>query len=126
RWAEEMETLRQLGYAVAPLLVPLEEIDNLRRENQELRNGMQSASKTDEDLARVLEQKNALDAVLQMRSHLQANVAHELRTPLAAIRGYTRMILDGRGGEVNATQKEYLRIVTENTNRLIGLVSWMR
>jgi signal transduction histidine kinase len=35
------------------------------------------------------------------------------------------MIVDGRGGEINSTQKEYLRIVTDNTNRLIGLVSWM-
>ena len=35
------------------------------------------------------------------------------------------MILDGRGGEINPTQKEYLRIVTDNTNRLIGLVGWM-
>ena len=35
------------------------------------------------------------------------------------------MIVDGRGGEVNATHKDYLRIVMENTNRLIGLVSWM-
>jgi two-component system OmpR family sensor kinase len=35
------------------------------------------------------------------------------------------MIIDGRGGEINATQKEYLRIVGDNTNRLIGLVSWM-
>jgi signal transduction histidine kinase len=60
-----------------------------------------------------------------MRSHLQINVAHELRTPLAAIRGYTRMILDGRGGAVNDTHREYLRVVTENTNRLINLIGWM-
>src|SRR5436853_3255960 len=35
------------------------------------------------------------------------------------------MILDGRGGEINDTQRQYLRIVTENTNRLIALVGWM-
>jgi signal transduction histidine kinase len=123
--AEEIEAVRQLADNASPILSRLQEIDRLRRESQELRKAMQSASKVTDDFAGVVEQKNALEAVLQMRSHLQANVAHELRTPLAAIRGYARMILDGRGGEVNATQKEYLRIVTENTNRLIGLVSWM-
>ena len=35
------------------------------------------------------------------------------------------MILDGRGGDINDKQKEYLRVVTDNTNRLITLVSWM-
>jgi signal transduction histidine kinase len=35
------------------------------------------------------------------------------------------MILDGRGGAINDTQRDYLRVVTENTNRLINLVSWM-
>jgi signal transduction histidine kinase len=123
--AEQIEAIRQLAYDASPVLARLQEIEKLRREGQELRNAMQSASKINDNFAGVLEQNNALEAVLQMRSHLQANLAHELRTPLAAIRGYTRMILDGRGGEINATQKDYLRIVTENTNRLIGLVSWM-
>jgi len=35
------------------------------------------------------------------------------------------MIIDGRAGEVNETQSEYLRIICENTNRLINLVTWM-
>ena len=117
--------IRQLAYDASPILARLQEIDKLRRENHELQNTIRSASKPNRDLARVLEEKSALHALIQMRSHLQANLAHELRTPLAAIRGYARMILDGRGGEVNSTQKDYLRIVTENTNRLIGLVSWM-
>jgi signal transduction histidine kinase len=93
---------------MGPVLVRIVEIDRLRRENRQL-----------------LDEKKSLDAAIQMRSHLQANVAHELRTPLAAIRGYARMILDGRSGEINDTQKEYLRVVTDNTNRLINIVSWM-
>ncbi len=123
--SEEIEVIRQLAYDASPILVHLQEIDKLRRENHELQNTIRSASKPQQDLARVLEEKSALQALIQMRSHLQANLAHELRTPLAAIRGYARMILDGRGGEVNSTQKDYLRIVTDNTNRMIGLVSWM-
>jgi two-component system sensor histidine kinase VicK len=35
------------------------------------------------------------------------------------------MLLDGRAGEITNTQKEYLRVVTDNTDRLIHLVTWM-
>jgi signal transduction histidine kinase len=123
--AEAIESVRQLVYDVSPILGRLQQLEALRQENQEMKAAIRHVSDTEKDLARTIEQRNRLDAVIQMRSHLHANIAHELRTPLAAIRGYTRMILDGRGGEINPTQREYLRVVTDNTNRLIGLVSWM-
>jgi two-component system OmpR family sensor kinase len=80
-------------------------------------------SETTEEGAPSLNER--LRAIIDMRSHLQSNIAHELRTPLSAIRGYTRMLLDGRAGEITNTQKEYLTVVTDNTNRLIHLVSCM-
>jgi signal transduction histidine kinase len=123
--AEDIEFVRQLAYESAPVVVRLQEIERLRRENKELAALKASAAQAREDLDKALQEKQSLDAVIQMRSHQQANVAHELRTPLAAVRGYARMILDGRGGEINDTQRDYLRIVTENTNRLISLVGWM-
>jgi signal transduction histidine kinase len=123
--AEAIESVRQLVYDVSPILGRLQQLEALRLENQEMKAAIRRVSDTDKDLARAIEQRNTLDAVIQMRSHLHANVAHELRTPLAAIRGYARMILDGRSGEINPRQREYLRVVTDNTNRLIGLVSWM-
>jgi len=76
-------------------------------------------------LAELTRRNTQLESLAAMRSHLQANVAHEIRTPLAAIRGYTRMVLDGRAGEVNEQQREFLNIVTENTNKIIHLVNWM-
>jgi len=123
--AEDTEVVRQFAYDAAPILARLQEIEKLRRENRELRASAATARDAAEDIAAVREERNALNAILQMRTHQQVNVAHELRTPLAAIRGYARMILDGRGGPVNEKQQEYLRVVTDNTNRLIGLVSWM-
>jgi signal transduction histidine kinase len=123
--AEETTVIRQLAYDSSPILLRLQEIQKLRQESQKLSESLERASETEQEIAALKSQRNQLNAIIEMRSHLQANVAHELRTPLAAIRGYARMILDGRGGEVNATQTEYLRIVTENTNRLIGIVSWM-
>jgi signal transduction histidine kinase len=101
---DEVEFVRQVSHYISPAIARLEELEKLRshyRENESLR------------------------AILEMQKHLQSNVAHELRTPLATVRGYTRMILDGRVGEIPQTQRDYLNIVTENANRLIGLVNWM-
>jgi signal transduction histidine kinase len=123
--AEDVEAVRLFSYDAGPILARLQEIQVLRRENQTLSTQVEEARLANETLDSLIEEKNGLQAILQMHSHQQVNVAHELRTPLAAIRGYVRMILDGRGGEINETQREYLRIVTDNTNRLISLVGWM-
>src|SRR5207244_7531274 len=109
----------------APILARLLQIESLTRKNQELAQNVERVARAEANLAKTIEDKNFRDALLKMGWHLQSNVAHDLRTPLAAIRGYARMILDGRSGEINNTQREYLRILTENTNRLINVVSWM-
>jgi signal transduction histidine kinase len=57
----------------------------------------------------------------QLKSRLLSNVAHELRTPLVAVRGFTKMMLDGRAGAMNRTQSEYLTIISENADRLVAL-----
>jgi len=123
--AEDIESVRQFSFDAGPILSRLQEIQRLQQENQTLAADLDQVRAAAEKLDKVLEERNGLHAILQMHSHQQVNVAHELRTPLAAIRGYVRMILDGRGGAVNDTQREYLRIVTDNTNRLIALVGWM-
>jgi len=73
----------------------------------------------------VTDEKIRFEALIKIASHVQSNIAHDLRTPLGAIRGYARMILDGRAGDTNDTQREYLRIITENTNRVINIANWM-
>jgi len=56
----------------------------------------------------------------QIRVRMLSNFTHELRTPLVAIRGYIKMILDGRAGPVNDTQREYLTIVAGNADKLVA------
>jgi signal transduction histidine kinase len=52
-----------------------------------------------------------------------AEQVHDLRTPLVAVRGYTRMVLEERAGPLNGTQREYMTIVAENTAKVIALLS---
>ena len=123
--AEDIEWARQFAHDAAAICARLKAIESLRSLNQQLSANAERLTEIEDSLNTVVEERNTLQAIMQMRSHQQVNIAHELRTPLAAIRGYARMLLDGRGGEINSRQKDYLTVVTENTNKLINLVGWM-
>ncbi len=57
-----------------------------------------------------------------MKTQLLSTVSHELRTPLASIKGFATTLLrqDVRWDE--ATQREFLRIIEEESNRLEELI----
>jgi signal transduction histidine kinase len=123
--AEEIESVRQLAYDAAPILSRFQEIDALMAKNHALSAASERIAEIGDSLTKVAAERNRLDAQLEIGRHVQSNIAHELRTPLAAIRGYARMMLDGRTGDVSDTQRDYLRIINENTNRLINVANWM-
>lgn len=54
----------------------------------------------------------------QMKDDFISSVTHELRSPLTAIKGYVNFILEGKSGDINDKQKEFLTIVANNTARL--------
>ncbi|HET7566783.1 MAG TPA: histidine kinase dimerization/phospho-acceptor domain-containing protein [Gaiellaceae bacterium] len=49
------------------------------------------------------------------RDELISRVAHELRTPLAAISGFAELLLDE---ETDETKLGYLRVIAENARKL--------
>ena len=49
-------------------------------------------------------------------------VSHQLKTPLSGIKGYLEVLITEDLGKLNKEQKEYLKDVLENTNRMIDLV----
>src|SRR4029077_4470834 len=51
------------------------------------------------------------------------NVAHDIRTPTTAIRGYVRMLMDGRVGAVTPDQKECLGVALRSAEQLATLAS---
>jgi two-component system phosphate regulon sensor histidine kinase PhoR len=58
----------------------------------------------------------------RMRRDFVANVSHEFKTPLTAIRGYTETLLGGALDD-RATATDFLRIVERNARHLESLVS---
>jgi two-component system, NtrC family, sensor histidine kinase GlrK len=66
------------------------------------------------------EQLNKIDT---MKSDFFSVMSHELRTPLTSIREGTSLLLEGVGGTLNDKQQKLMGIVSEESNRLIGLVN---
>lgn len=61
-------------------------------------------------------------AVDRMKDEFIAMASHELRSPVAGIRGYISMILDGTFGPVNQKTGDCLKTVQGAAGRLTGLV----
>jgi signal transduction histidine kinase len=61
------------------------------------------------------------ELLLRMMLNFITILAHELRTPLVAIRGYTKLVLEGGAGEVNLVQQSHLQKVLEDANEIVKL-----
>ena len=59
----------------------------------------------------------------QMKSDFVSLASHELRTPLTSIEGYVDLILDGDVGKISKEQREFLQIISQNTQRLETLIN---
>ena len=59
----------------------------------------------------------------QLKSDFLGNVSHELRSPLAAIKGYVDNLLDGVAGPLADKPQHYLGRVRDNADRLSRMVS---
>jgi len=61
--------------------------------------------------------------VERMKTEFVSIAAHQLRTPLSAIKWILRMILDGDLGEINASQREFLEKTYVSNERMISLIN---
>lgn len=59
----------------------------------------------------------------RMKSSLISTVSHELRTPLASIKGYATTLLAEDVEWDRASQREFLEIISSESDRLSGLVN---
>ena len=72
----------------------------------------------------ITDRKAAEDAAREldrMKSEFISNVSHELRTPLHSMRGFTKLLLDGKVTDPN-TQMEFLDIIDKEGEHLTDLI----
>lgn len=70
----------------------------------------------------LLQDVTAIRRLENMRSEFVANVSHELKTPIAAVKGFAETLLSG-GVKDEETARSFLQIIydeSERLNRLIG------
>src|SRR5579859_6962529 len=93
----QVDTLRALSRVSGPVVAALRDTHRLRR-------------KVDE-----------LEALLQIKSSMMSYLSHELRSLLAAVRGYARRMADGRAGAVSEAAHQHLDVILRNTDKLLDL-----
>jgi len=76
-----------------------------------------------EDVTELIEAKEALRNLLAIQTQFIQNVAHELRTPLALIRGYADMLQAGHIGELTEGQQNAINIVQRRSHELGNMVN---
>jgi signal transduction histidine kinase len=69
----------------------------------------------------VLSDITELKEMDQMKTDLMSMVTHEIRTPLATVRGFAQILL--KGGLGNQKSREFLEIINRQSNRLVNLVN---
>jgi two-component system phosphate regulon sensor histidine kinase PhoR len=57
----------------------------------------------------------------RMKTDFVSNVSHELKTPLASIKAYVEMLIDGEADD-SETEREFYEIISSETDRLARLI----
>jgi len=71
----------------------------------------------------ILQDMTADHELDRMKSSLVSTVSHELRTPLAAIKGYATTLLAEDVEWDNSSQREFISIISDESDRLTNLVN---
>jgi PAS domain S-box-containing protein len=71
----------------------------------------------------VFQNASAAQKVQRLRTNFVALASHQLKTPIAELKGYVENMLDGLIGDVNDKQQEYLRHMHEVTDRCNKLIT---
>ncbi len=76
-----------------------------------------------ERLQEEAEQARVLQEANRLKSELLSTLSHEMRTPLASIKGYSTALLLESAKWDQATREEFLRTIDEETDNLQNLIS---
>jgi signal transduction histidine kinase len=66
-----------------------------------------------------------LEELAKEREKMVLDVSHDLRTPMTSVKGAAQNLLDGIAGPLSTSQHEYVEIIHDHAQRLVGAVSQM-
>ncbi len=99
-----------------------EKLEILNKLNHDLDQSASLLIRRDLELTRANERLRELD---RLKSEFLSVAAHQLRTPLSAVKWVFSLVLEGRMGDLNAEQKNFLEKGKESNERMVRLVDDM-
>ena len=79
--------------------------------------------KVDEATRKLRASNEKLRKLDETKDEFVSMASHQLRTPLTSVKGYLSMVLEGDGGELNATQRKMLTQSFASSQRMVYLIS---
>ena len=77
-----------------------------------------------ERLNKQIEEKNVqLEELSRVKTQLLSLASHQIKSPLAVIKGFTTLLIDGSYGAVSAKAKEKLQTIKKASDELITLIN---
>ena len=110
------EILFRIGEFILVLIIGIFLIRSVLQEVEQ-REELERLNKQIEDANRKLEELS------HFKSELLSLASHQIRSPLAAMKGFISLILDGSYGPVDDKAKEALRKVQRSADELINLIN---
>ncbi len=71
---------------------------------------------------KVTRQSERIQEVDKMKDEFVSMITHELKTPLVPVQGYCELLLKGTYGTITEKQKAKIRIIYDNSTRLLELI----
>jgi signal transduction histidine kinase len=93
------------------------------REIEDLRKNLIQVNNEFSNLNRELQKKNSeLTRLSELKNHLLGMAAHDLRTPLGAVRNLSEFVLDEAGDSLSAEHVEFLEIINNSSSFMLSLL----
>lgn len=109
------------------LIKPIKILEDSAKEIEKGNFDKKVEIKTSDELEQLGEAFNkmakGLKRLQELKNEFVFIAAHELRTPVTAIRGYLSMVFDDEAASLSDKVKKYLSIVSQSNERLIQLVN---